>query len=239
MGKYLIGFSTGCFYKFGFQKPNEMVNKSIEMGVESFELQYHATCHPNCKYLQELDTDLLSAIPNITIHLTSQHLYSDDEETEKLMKLQSDAYSRFNAKASVIHPIQIINDKYIREHASHINLQIENMDNRMSNYRFPDELMPYDDLPRILDIQHVYSNDPQINKLEEYIPTAGLTEVHISGYNPHGELHFPLYKTKQDIILDKLKTLDVEIPLIVIIESVFMNYEEARLELEYIREKLN
>jgi hypothetical protein len=60
-----------------------------------------------------------------------------------------------------------------------------------------------------------------------------IVEYHISGHDEE-KLHWPLFKTKQDIIIRSL--LYPEIPII--IESEFENYDEAGKELNYIKSRM-
>lgn len=235
--RFIFGFSTGCFYKVSFDKPNKIVEKVLEVGGRALEIQFF-TNGDRQKYLAKLDPDLLSALDHITLHLSSKHIYKDDKETVEVLERQLVAFKKFGAIDSILHP-DIVQDKgVIQAYNPKLNILIENMDNLKADFKSPEELRRYDEFPRVLDLQHIYTNDPDMKNINDYIPTAGLREVHISAYNPPTELHYPLFKKKQDIIIKRLSELKIDSPKPVIIESVLDDMDEAEVELKYIQERL-
>lgn len=237
-----IGFSTGCFYKAGFDNPNHFIERILKAGGKAIELQYFTVGSDRTGYLERIDLDLLSELKHVTLHLTSKREYRNDKDTRYIMARQTEAYERFGCTEAIIHPDRIFEKSIIDDYRNQMNILIENMDAYKDSHRTPKDLKPYDDYQRILDIQHVYSADPEINNITSYIPPAGLGEIHISGLNNYPELHYPLFKQKQDRIIEVLRgLLKIEeyknIPII--IESCFDKPGDEAIELQYILDRLN
>jgi hypothetical protein len=234
-----IGFSTGCFFKAGFDNPNQFIERILKAGGKAVELQYFTIGSDRTGYLDRIDLDLLSELEHVTLHLTSRHEYRDDEDTRYVMDRQVEAYEKFGATEAIIHPDRVFHIPILYEYKDKMNILVENMDELKDNYRTPEELKPLDDFGRILDLQHVYANDRDMKEIKEYISPKGLGEVHISALNGYPELHYPLYKKKQDIIIDRFKELNIDKSIPIIIESLFEKPGEEQIELEYILERIS
>ena len=88
----------------------------------------------------------------------------------------------------------------------------------------------------MLDLQHCFVNDPSMQLAKDLHKAFGdrLVQYHISGYHPE-YLHYPLYKTQQDIIIASMERKDLPI----IVESTFEAKEELSKELPYIQVHLS
>jgi len=87
----------------------------------------------------------------------------------------------------------------------------------------------------MLDLQHCYTNDNTMKLALDFQEEFKdrIAQYHIAWFiEPN--VHYPLFKTKQDIILKSLKYKNKPI----IIESSFESEEEVKMEVEYIKNML-
>jgi len=86
-----------------------------------------------------------------------------------------------------------------------------------------------------LDLQHCFVNDPTMKLAQDLQMKfhGRIVEYHISGFEEKAP-HYPLYETRQDIIIESLiyKTIPI------IIESVFDICGDEQDELRYIQKRL-
>lgn len=224
-----IGFSHGDFYKVMDKYAKEVFDVYAEAGSEIIEI------HPN--KIDEIDK-LKSIIPFIekypykSIHLPTNIKYQNNIETKKVLDAIANFYKAIGANLILVHP-DLVEDWDVFDGYPFV-WAIENMDNRKQNYKnLPDlkELFKRKkDWKMVLDLNHCYSNDASMKLAQDFIDEFQdrIAEIHLSGYV---EYHEPLFKTKQIEIMEFCKKLNVPI----IIESTFDSIDEAKKEMEYVK----
>jgi hypothetical protein len=82
-----------------------------------------------------------------------------------------------------------------------------------------------------LDLQHCFVNDPSMKLAYDFHKTFWnkIVQYHIAWYDKQ-YLHYPLFKTKQNNIIQALQKKDIPI----IIESTFDEKSDLKKEIEYI-----
>lgn len=139
---------------------------------------------------------------------------------------------RFNA--IVLHPDLFDDFEFLKDFD--LPFAIENMDNRKKSCKSVmslKEVFNKIDTPMVFDINHAFSNDPSMKLSDDLIKAflPKIEEIHLSGFDT---FHDPLFKTKQQVILDAIPNINIPI----IIESVLDSVEEVETELQYIKNKV-
>jgi hypothetical protein len=163
-------------------------------------------------------------------------IYDGDKKEEYLAALKAieRTHSIVKFNAVVLHPDLFDELDFLK--GFNLPFVIENMDNRKQNCKDVLSLKKvFDkiDLPMVFDINHAFSNDPTMKLAEDLVGSFGdkIEEIHLSGFDT---FHDPLFKTKQQIILDAIP--DINLPII--IESVLDSTEDIDTEIRYIRENI-
>ena len=117
-------------------------------------------------------------------------------------------------------------------------LSVENMDKRKNfgkSIKDMGSILDKYDFKLTLGLQHCFENDPTGKLAEDFqeVFEGRVVEYHLSGYDEK-EIHYPLFRTKQDEIISWIK--DKGLPII--IESPFDAMGEQSLELKYILERI-
>jgi hypothetical protein len=235
-----IGFCNGDYYRI-FSEPNERFsekNLNLYTGQgKAKAIELHCINDGMINYLlnrENLDLSPFSFISLHTPHFPYKNNYSTNIFLSKLIALKE----KFNIKNFVFHTDKDI-DWDIFKNYKELPISIENMDNRKITGKTFNEIktiLDKYDFKLTLDLQHVFTNDSsmQLALLLQEEFRGRIAEYHISGFDPN-LLHYPLFKTQQNIIIKSLKYTDLPI----IVESTFDKLGEHETELEYILEKLN
>lgn len=143
-------------------------------------------------------------------------------------------HSEVNFNSVVLHPDAFDNFKFLKQFD--LPFAIENMDNRKKSCKDVTDLHQVFnkfDVPMVLDMNHCFSNDSSMKLADDLVEAfcSKIEEIHLSGFDT---FHDPLFKTKQEIIMDAMP--DISLPII--IESGLDSVEEINVELEYIKRHL-
>jgi hypothetical protein len=232
-----IGFSTGCLYRI-FDKVNSkeaidsitLTNSNcIELLVRDFE---------QIDSLLEIDPEWLDSFSHISIHAPVKCEYDDNNQTREALEKLSIVQQKLNARLVVLHPDLVRDWSLIKEYST-LPFAIENMDDRKSCYKEPEELKKHIegyDLKFLLDLQHIYVNDSSFKLCEKFLDMYldDLEEIHVSSYDERF-IHYLLHKKEQDVILEGLKGVIRKKNMPVIIEGSVNRKSELQVELDYIR----
>lgn len=234
-----IGFSNGNFYKLYSNKNDRFKPKFIEYfkanNANAIELHYSNESAIdyllNVSDLKMLDFDFIS------IHAPSV-AYSNNISSNKILSKLELVSKKLKIDNIVFHPDKIIDWKVFRKYEN-LPISIENMDNQKDFGRTIKDIKSIlDKYPfrLTLDLQHCFVNDYSMKLAVDFqkIFKDRIAEYHLSGSDESFN-HHPLYKTKQDEIIDSLKYKNIPI----IIESGFDKIGEQEKELEYIRNRIN
>lgn len=183
--------------------------------------------------LDEITASDLEGFEYISVHTPifpygSEGTYDIFEKIAKLNKLRK-------LNVVVFHPDIVKNFAVFRDLP--FPIAFENMDCRKDSFKKIEEMESivrmYGAVKVVLDINHVYTNDPTMKMVSDFYNQLGdrITHIHLSGYSGH---HDPMYQTKQDFFIRAIK--DFSHPII--IESV-ISLEEAKLEIDYITRVLS
>lgn len=227
-----IGFSHGTLYKVAEKYLESTINIYKNCSSDVIEI-----------YINSLsEVDKLNNIKNIvktfaykSIHLSSDIIYKNDEKSKQLLNIISDYYKEINADLILVHP-DVVEDWEVFDQYK-LNWAIENMDKEKQKFKTAKELIEFFKLKPnwklVLDLNHCFSNDETMKLADDIITNLGdkIAEIHLSGYT---DLHDPIFKTKQNLILDYCNKINAPI----VIESVFESTDEVATEFNYIKEYL-
>lgn len=228
-----IGFSHGVLYKLldVYSVTAIDLYKKYSKDVLEFCLIINKDIHKT-KNIISLADDIVHK----SIHAPADVVYRNDADTIKLLDEIASYYKELNAELILVHP-DLVEDWTVFD-AYPLNWAIENMDNLKPAYKSVEDLEAFfakrENWKFVLDLNHCYTNDKTMKLAEDFIARLGsrLAEVHLSGY---AGFHEPLFQTKQDIILEYCKKLDVPI----VIESTFDDINDIGKEFDYISKYLN
>lgn len=227
-----VGFSSGDFYRIFPKKEHAGLVENIDSwnkdGVNAIELNCSSEQAVDYFLNQEVD---LSFLDYISVHGPNLFNLSDKKLKETLLDLE-EINSKYEVDNIVFHIGSSVNWQLVKEIIS-APVSVENMDNQKKRGKTVESVkrvIDKHDFNLTLDLQHCYTNDRSMNLANRFHEELGdkIIEYHLSGFD-HELLHYPLFKTKQDKIIDALKK---DAP--VIIESTFDEVNEAQKELNYI-----
>jgi len=230
-----IGFSTGCFYKFCHPVSLQAVHLAKKSGATIIEIQ--AGSLERLKKLGELDADIFSSFKRASLHLPGAlpFRYGKNSKTVELLDRINAEQEKFHFNAIILHPDAVDDWDIFKKYD--LPILVENMDNRKHFGKTTSDLQKVFsrfDTKICLDVNHIFTNDKSMRLTQDFIQTffGRISEIHISGYKT---LHDPLFKTRQNFIVDSIKGLDVP----VIIESAFDDEREITKEFFYIKNRLS
>lgn len=227
-----IGFGSGSIWKIADKYSKSIIDIFKKCSSEVFEI-----CINSLSEVSRLSR-ITGSVKNFaykSIHLPTDVIYKKDEQTERLLDVVVDCYKEINADLILVHPDLVESWEIFEQY--NLNWAIENMDDRKEKYKTAEELEAFfkmkPDWKLVLDLNHCYTNDKTMKLADDIIDKFNnrIVEIHLSG---NLNLHDPLFKTKQNFILDYCRKLDVP----VVIESVFDSVDDVIKEYKYIKEYL-
>ena len=235
--KLIIWWSSGDFYRIvESRNSHEMVSEYFALPqTTALEIMFHDKEDMECPLTRDFIEQNFS---HCSIH-TPHYAYQDDRESHRILQIIEKLCVDLPIKNIVIHPDAVLDWSIFQEY-KHLPLSIENMDERKKSCQWVQDLQKiFDENPYlwfVLDLQHCFVNDPSMQLAKDLHKAFGdrLVQYHISGYHPE-YLHYPLYKTQQDIIIASMERKDLPI----IVESTFEAKEELSKELPYIQVHLS
>jgi hypothetical protein len=228
----IIGFSSGCLYKTHDSLDPKTINIFRAKGCNAIEIMIHKIS--DIEKFQKLKPSDIKGFEYISIHAPIYKGEGIDEYISVLMAIEK-LHTKIHFDSVVIHPDMFDDFSFLKK----INLPfaIENMDNRKMTCRDVASLQNVfnkTDISMVLDVNHCFSNDTSMKLADDLVKafTLRIKEIHLSGLDT---FHDPLFKTKQDFIIDAIP--DADLPII--IESGLESVEEIGIELDYIKNHLN
>lgn len=227
-----LGFSTGVLYKTHSTK--EALKLMRDSGYETVELGFVKLSGFEDGWFDELTADDLAGFKYVSFH-APKFDYGKNEGTYELFEKIKKIDEMRKLDLVVFHP-DTIEDFSVFSEAG-FNVSFENMDNRKESHQKPedfDEIFSQDSKYKmILDVNHVYSNDPLMELAKGFYAKFKdrISQIHLSGYTGY---HDPLFQTKQDEIIRAIQ--DFNIPII--IESVLAP-EDLEKERNYVLEVIS
>lgn len=219
----LLGFSTGCLYKTHERVARETFEVIHALGCNAIEIA--------CKNESELEKLITQISPVDLAGFSYISLHAPGMLRGDALELLKKAHNIFDFKAIVIHPDEVENWNMLTKY--NLPFAIENMDWRKDIGKYLEsmqDIFAKFDGPMTLDLNHCYTNDPSMNLAKDMVATFGerIYEIHLSGFE---HFHEPLFRTKQDEIMEAI--WDKSLPII--IESGCETIEDAKRELEYVK----
>lgn len=231
------GFTTGCLYKL-----NMPLEKCIEfyssIRANAIELSF-STVQALMNF--ELSRELSENIKKygfISIHAPwINFTYDFNSETNNAIKKLSEIQERLPINGIVFHPDTATNLDILAN--SSLPVLIENMDSRKKLRTTPEyfeELKRKYNFGFVLDIQHAYEHDSEMNLANELIKVMGnkLNHLHVSGCTD-SQIHFPVHLSKNK---DKIsRILKKNLPVPKILEGILLEdiHNTASNELQFIK----
>lgn len=236
---YIIGFSNGNFYGMYREESDRFLDKYLNAYKEehSKAIQLHSINEEVIDFLINKEKkERYSNFDYISLHASSLVSKNDECSREILKKLRK-IKEKFNLKNIVFHP-DVIEDWEVFNDFQDLPISIENMDNEKKFGKTVEDIayiLEKYNFKLTLDLQHCFINDKTMALAKDFHKTLGnrVVEYHLSGYKK-GEPHYPLFKTKQDEIINSLELKNIPI----IIESKLEKLGEEKQEMKYILDRL-
>ncbi|GEM_PF-2043361 len=175
--------------------------------------------------------------------------YGDNRVSDDVLAMIRQVAKLVHIERFVLHPDLIDKDAWDKLKGLHLDLGILShsgicLENSDSHKEFGQTVA---DMKKVLDrigcgivlnLAHCFTIDPTMRLAHAFIDVLGpkIVEVHLSGVGECSRSHLPLFQTMQDIILDPLRRISSDIPII--IESICDYAEDLEKELEYIAERI-
>lgn len=233
-----IGFSNGNFYKL-FSDPyerfsNEYLDRYMSGGANAIEV--HCLDEKMVDYILDVKDLDLSDFSHVSFHAPAL-AYKDDEGSNRFLYKLELLTAKYNLKNIVFHPDTVLDWSVFIKHKK-LPISIENMDGHKNFGKTVDDIssiLDKYDFRLTLDLQHCFMNDNSMQSAADFQEKFKnrISEYHISGLNIN-EPHYPLFKTKQNTIIDALKYSELPI----IIESTFEHFGDQEKEIGYIKNHL-
>jgi len=225
----IIGFSSGCLHKTHDRFVRETFDVFRNLGCNALEIMFHD--FEDAEKLEALSPEDIRGFEYVSLHAPAFERIPEGELRGVLEKIER-ACLRLGIDSVVMHPDKFKDWGVISEFA--IPLAIENMDNRKESCKNAEDLRKIfeeTDARMVLDLNHCFSNDPSMKLADELIEVFQdrIVEIHLSGFET---FHDPLFKTRQQEILEKVFDKDI----LIIIESGCETVEDAKKEYAYIKE---
>ncbi|MFH1427769.1 MAG: hypothetical protein ABIG60_04565 [Patescibacteria group bacterium] len=230
----LLGFSTGFFYKFGQPMSREAILLCKKLGCQAIELC--GVLPERINLLKNIKKNDLHKFKYISLHSSGLMKYKNNNKTKSMLDIIQEAHDKLNFNCVIIHP-DLIEDWAVFKNYT-FPLAVENMDRLKKSGKTPrsfKKILANKKIKLVLDLNHCYTIDKSMKLAEKFYHNfkKQICEIHLSGYKNKNELHVPLFKTKQNIILRAVKN---DLPII--IESTCENIIEAQKEYNYIKNYL-
>ncbi len=235
----IIGFASGNFYEL--IEKEEVSFSSLNINYFKAEglasaIELHCPNEDTINYLLQKEDIDLSFFSYISVHAPSL-LDKKKEEVKRILNKLRELKEKHKIKNFVFH-IERGVDWSIFSNYLDLPVSIENMDDKKDvgkNIEDIEKILKSHPFNLTLDLQHCFTNDKSMKlaiDIQEVFKER-ITEYHISGFEEE-VLHYPLFKTNQNIIIESLLCKDIPI----IIESCFKERGEETKEIRYIKERL-
>jgi hypothetical protein len=233
-----IGFASGNFYKilseesiFSFKNI-----KNLKAGGLANAIELHCPSEKIVDSLIKKENMDLSSFFYVSFHVPNIADKKREELRSLLDKLR-EVKEKYNVKNFVFHVERGVMWDVLNEYLD-LSISIENMDDEKREGKSIEdirEILSEYPFNLTLDLQHCFTNNSSMKLAIDFQDEFKdrIAEYHISGFKK-GEPHYPLFKTKQDIIIKSLLYKNTPI----IIESAFESLGEEKKELNYILKKI-
>ena len=179
----------------------------------------------------------LSYFTFISLH-TPDLAYADDENSNRILSKLELLTRKYKIDNIIFHTDRVLNWNVLSNYKK-IPISIENMDDHREFGKTINDVKSILDkygFKLTLDLQHSFVNDNSMKLALDFQEKFKdkIVEYHVSGFDDEF-LHYPLFKTNQNEIIDSLKYKNIPI----IIESTFDQIGDQEKELEYIKNRMN
>lgn len=243
-----IGFSTGAAYRFRDTLSVSTIRKLGELGQPACPVEICFNDARESPALMGLAVDFarngllpdaLSASAGLSVHAPVKGIrYGRNDVSETVSDAIRTLMQTVRIDRVVVHP-DVIDDEgwEMLRYGAIAGLALENSDSRKPFGRSVGDMA--DAIDRlgcglVLDLAHCYMVDPTMRTAYDFIAHLGdrIVETHLSGVGEREGSHVPLFKTRQDIILEPLRFIAPDIPII--IESTCEDENDFVAEYRYV-----
>jgi hypothetical protein len=235
----IIGFATGNFYELIEKEEDSFSSLNINhfkaSGLTN-AIELHCPNEEIIDHLLQKEDLELSSFSYISVHVPSL-INNKKEELKRILNKLRGLKEKYKIKNFVFHIEKEIDWSIFSDYLD-LPVSIENMDNEKDsgkNIEDIEKILKNYPFNLTLDLQHCFTNDRSMKlaiDIQENFKER-ITEYHISGFEEE-VLHYPLFKTNQNIIIESLLHKDIPI----IIESCFKERGEEIKEIRYIVETI-
>lgn len=235
----IIGFGNGDFcrlYIDELERYSDLYTNLFKANNKTNALEIHCLNEDHMDYLINSNLDL-SYFKYLSLH-APDFLHESNNISRRILSKLVLLYKKYKIQNIVFHVDKVKNWDLLLEY-NILPISIENMDDQKNFGRSIEDIKSILDKYNFnltLDLQHCFVNDNSMRLALNFqtLFKNRIVEYHISGYEKT-YIHYPLFKTLQNKIIDSLKYKNTPI----IIESIFDKIGDHEEELEYIIKKLN
>ena len=232
--KLIFWWSTWDFYRVtNAVNTDDLISEYFAIPeTNALEIMFHGKDNIEHKMSHEI---LKHNFSHYSIHAPAYN-YQNDDKSHTILKEFQNLCKIFPIANIVVHPDTVV-DRSIFRLYDDLPISIENMDERKKMWQTVEDIWKIlEQNPNFwltLDLQHCFVNDPSMKLADDFHKTFWnkIVQYHIAWYDPE-YLHYPLFKTKQNNIIQALQKKDIPI----IIESTFDEKSDLKKEIEYILE---
>jgi hypothetical protein len=216
-----IGFSTKCLSLLACNIRDAAIF-FFEGKAEAIELHFSAPADFNAFELDDRTVEAIKKFSFISLHAPSREIrYGANPETEKIIVGLKKICAALPIKGIIIHP-DIIDD-FAPLVDSGLPFLLENMYKKEAFGSSPEDFIVLKNKCNfgfVLDLQHVYENDPLMEKAREFVMIMGerLCYFHVSGQSD-GQGHAPVYLSRNCEAIAEILKMKINVPKI--LEGVF------------------
>jgi hypothetical protein len=206
----LLGFSTGCLYKT--KSVDETLKLYRDLDIKGTELHFAEWSEAGGEDLVRLAEEL-HGFDYVSFH-APKFPYQKDDASRAVIKVIQRVNEIRPLDRVIVHP-DPVKDFAVWAEAG-LPVGIENMDHRKPSGRTVEDIKKildeYPSFGLVLDVNHIYTNDPTMRLADEFFRVLGhrLVQYHVSGFR---DLHESLYDTQQPQIVRAMQ--DLSKPIIV------------------------
>lgn len=227
----LLGIGTGNLHKLHYGDINKTLETISEYNFEAVEITYGLIHEVNVN-ISDKNIEFLRQLKYKTIHFPFSHELADDQLTRDILKKIGELYSSIGADHLIIHPSELKDFSIL----DGFDPLFENLPSEHGwGYHCLKSFFKKHNFGFVLDTTHAMTYSDRVGEIEKLLTFGDrLKQVHLSNYN-NGQKHQLFYNTDNfNIILDKIKNVDVPI----ILEANIPSEVDLEREIEFLRGEL-
>ncbi len=205
-----IAFATGCFYKWHWNI-DKIIDYLRELNCKALELTFAYREDFYVHKMNERNSDYLSSLDYLSLHLPFRFTYKNDRETEDFISDILSFCEKTSVKNLVIHPNRIEDFSVIsllKSSGIKVSFEILGKGKGLTVKDYDRLLCDFEDTMIVLDVTHALTHSYE--HLDYLVSWLGdnerLSEIHISNF-VNGKEHRPVNRDSK--LVEKVEHFNV------------------------------